>query len=291
MSRYQVPKPIAIKARLLEAAMVLGRGENLSAGMTNAQKYLDRSEANTYSTKKWRVDREITALGGKRLLVTVNKSKHEVAINIAGTKLSYDTHGIDDVALDVQMINGREVTSHPQIMEGLRVIRAVKRKYQGYLIELNGFSLGGAKAIYLGNVEGIPSYTFNPHTISKWLLDSKPFPGVRHNIYRTSHDFPSRGGYVLMNQYPSNYNVHTYSHLRMNDTPSDKWDLHNIYEGLEKPHRLNNFYLYKSRVGSRKYTRGGVEVLPTFQKNKLNGSTKRRPKNSRRRSRTNLKYY
>ena len=152
MSRSQVPKSIATKARLLEAAMVLGRGKNLSDGMNKAQRYLNQAEANTHSTKKWKVDREITALGGKRLLVTVNRSKREVAINIAGTKLSYDPHGIDDVGLDIQMINGKEVTNHPQIVEGLRVVQAVKHKYHGYSVEINGFSLGGGKAIHLGNI-------------------------------------------------------------------------------------------------------------------------------------------
>ena len=268
MSRYQVPKNIAIKARLLEAAMILTRGKSLIEGMSDAQRYLGLSEANTYSTKKWIVDKKITKLGGKRILVTVNNVKRQVAINIAGTKLSFDLHGIDDVDLDAQMINGKEIELHPQLIEGIKVVQAVKRKYPGYLIEINGFSLGGGKAIYLGNLEGIPSFTFNPHTISSWLLDSTPYHGITHNIYRTYNDFPSRGSYVLMNQYPNNYNVHAYNHLRINDSPSDKWDLQSLYTGLEKPHRLNNFYLYRSRVGSGKYPRKGLDVVPTFQKRK-----------------------
>ena len=276
MSRYQIPKSIAIRARLLEAAMVLGRGRNLSVGMDDAQKYLNREEAGVYSTKKWKVDRKITVLGGKRLLVTVNRSKRTVAINIAGTKLSYDPHGIDDVALDIQMVNGKEIDNHPQIVEGLQVVQAVKHKYRGYKIEINGFSLGGAKAIHIGNIEGIPTFTFNPHTISMWLLNSVPHPGITHHIYRTHHDFPSRGGYVLMNQYPGNYEVHAYDHLRVNDTPSDRWDIHSMYRGLEKPHRLNNFYLYRSRVGSRRRPREGVDVAPTFQKRKSRKSSRRR---------------
>ena len=285
MSRYQVPKPVAVKARLVEAAMALGRGKNLSSGMDAAQSYLKRSEANTYSTRKWIVDREITAMGGKRILVAVNKSKREVAINIAGTKLAYDPHGIDDIALDVQMINGSEVDSHQQLTEGQTVVRAVKRKYPGYLVEINGFSLGGGKAIHLGNVTGLSSFTFNPHTISRWLLDSTPSAGVTHNIYRTYNDFPSRGGYYLMNKHPDNYAVHAYNHLRINDTPSDKWDIYSVYNGLEKPHRLDNFYLYRARVGGAS-PRGGVDVTPVFHKRKPRSrSRKIRTRGSRKASR------
>ena len=287
MGRTRVPKKIAIKARLVAAARILGEARSTVRGMDAAQSFLQKAEANAYSTRDWIIDRRLTALGRRRILVAVNRRKKEVAINFAGTKLAYDAHGVEDIGLDLQLFNSDDVTRHPQILDGVNVIRAAKAKYPGYRIELNGFSLGGAKAIYLGNQEKLDTYTFNPHTISTWLLDSTPAPGVTHSIHRTYKDVPSGGIYLFMGRYPDSYVVHEYDHLKINDTPEDTWDFANLYGGLEKPHRLDNFYLDQQRVSERStrrvHARNEIEIEPTFYRRR-NRSERRVVRSKKRRA-------
>ena len=140
---------------------------------TAAQNYLDKQGI------PYDID---TALSSKESLVLLGDDGVKIAYR--GTKI----RNISDVSADAAIAVGAE-QHHPQFKTAEEQLRLVTQKY-GAPNELIGYSLGGNKAILLGDANGIPSTTFNPF-LGKSLVSSSS--EVPHTILRTTEDFASLG--------------------------------------------------------------------------------------------------
>ena len=138
-----------------------------------AQTYLD-NEGIAYD-----IDVELSS---KESLVLIGDD--DVKISYRGTKISNAT----DVTADAAIAVGVE-QHHPTFKTAEEQLNLVTEKY-GVPNELLGYSLGGNKAITMGNLKGIDTTTFNPF-LGKNLLASKS--EATHSILRTTEDFASLG--------------------------------------------------------------------------------------------------
>ena len=168
------------KAKMVEASRI-AYDKDLAA----AQSYLDK-EGIPYD-----VD---VSLSSKASLVLV--ADDGVKIAYRGTKIK----DAGDVTADAAIAVGVE-THHPQFKSAEEQLNLVTEKY-GTPNELLGYSLGGNKAITMGNAHGIDTTTFNPF-LGKNLLANKS--EATHNIFRTTEDFASIG--IGLTRGKENWNV------------------------------------------------------------------------------------
>lgn len=156
------------KARMVKASR-LAFEDSFEA----AQSYLDK-EGIPYD-----ID---TSLSSKESLVLVGDDGVKIAYR--GTKIT----NVNDVSADGMIAAGVE-EYHPQFRDAEEQIKLVTEKY-GVPNELLGYSLGGNKAMTMGNKLNIDTTTFNPF-LGKNLVASTS--GASHTILRTTEDFASLG--------------------------------------------------------------------------------------------------
>lgn len=190
-STLRVPRPLKPSIRDLtpeqmnKAKMVEASRLAYEKDFTAAQTYLDREG----------VPNDIdVSLSSKASLVLVGDDGVKIAYR--GTKIK----DVSDVTTDAAIAVGVEA-HHPQFKSAEEQLTLVTEKY-GAPNELLGYSLGGNKAITMGNAHGIDTLTFNPF-LGKNLLASKS--EATHNILRTTEDFASIG--IGLTRGKDNWNI------------------------------------------------------------------------------------
>ena len=156
------------KAKMVKASRIA-----FNDGFDAAQSYLDK-EGIPYD-----IDVELSS---KESLVLLGDDGVKIAYR--GTEIQ----NVSDVSADAMIAAGVE-EHHPQFRNAEEQLALVREKY-GMPNELLGYSLGGNKAMTMGNLQSIDTTTFNPF-LGKNLLKSNS--EVTHNILRTTEDFASLG--------------------------------------------------------------------------------------------------
>ena len=235
-----LPKEQIQKAKMVKASKIA-----YESGFEEAQSYLDKNGI------PYDIDE---TLSSKESLVLLGD---DVKITYRGTKLKNSK----DVRADAEIVSGNEGTN-PEFKSAEEQLKIVTEKY-GAPSELIGYSLGGNKAMYLGNKSKIPTTTFNPF-IGKNLVNSK---SGDHTIFRTTEDFASLGiGFT-----------------------NSKWKVSSIHPHQDKlnpfeAHKLENFTETSSRraghtetmlqgVNSQGMKVGEMELIDEIQIAQENGKT------------------
>ena len=156
------------KARMVKASRIAYTDD-----FEAAQTYLDEQSI------PYDID---TTLSSKEGLVLVGDDG--VTIAYRGTEIRNPT----DLSADAMIAVGVE-ESHPEFRTSDEQFKLVQETY-GPPNELVGYSLGGTKAMTLGNKHGIDTTTFNAFT-GKNLLASEST--ATHNVIRTTEDFATLG--------------------------------------------------------------------------------------------------
>lgn len=157
--------------QIMKAKMVNASKIAYENGYEEAQAYLDK-EGIPYD-----ID---TSLSSKESLVLL--ADDGVKIAYRGTKIQ----NVGDVSADAMIAAGVE-EHHPQFKNAEEQFRLVTEKY-GSPNELLGYSLGGNKAITVGNKYGVETTTFNPFLAQNFVKSNSD---VVHNVVRTTEDFAS----------------------------------------------------------------------------------------------------
>ena len=170
----------AEKAILTRASTVFQRN-----GAQQAQAYL-----NSHDLENYEILPESTGEG----LVLRNKSTGKVKVTFRGTiipkELGEVVTSVGDIGTDLAVMSGFE-NETAQFKRADNLIEAVRGKYGNNLDEIIGYSLGGAKALTLGDKYGIDTTTFNP-LVGKSHVQAQE-TSTNHNINRTTEDIPSLG--------------------------------------------------------------------------------------------------
>ncbi len=196
----------------MKSKMVMASKKAYESGFDAAQAYLDEN----------RVPYDIDSnLSTKDSLVLLGNDDLKIAYR--GTKL----RDFNDVSADIAIGAGAE-DYHPNFLNANEQMNAVISKY-GKPSELLGYSLGGNKALTLGNKFKINTSTFNP-LIGKNLLASGKGDHT-HTIFRTTEDGISLGT-QLVNK--DNWNVKTILPHSDKVNPMEAHNLENFTEVSER---------------------------------------------------------
>ena len=213
-----IPRPIssstpADKSRLAKASRIANEQD-----FKAAQKYLNENQLD------FAIDTELST---RESLVLYNEN--EVKIVYRGTKPT----NAKDLATDFLIWQGHEERS-PQFKAAKEQIKQARSRY-GQIDELLGYSLGGNKAVSMGNLHNIPSTTFNPF-LGKSLYKGSPpkTTTVRHKVFRTTDDFATFGLAMMTRK---RHNLDVESILPHKDTLD-----------IREAHELENF----TELGSRR---------------------------------------
>lgn len=166
------------KAVLTRAGTVFAR-----EGEAQAKGYLSQMGLDNY---------EIMPESTTEALVLKNNNTGKTKIAFRGTLVPKELKEINttagDVGTDLAIMSGYEEQT-PQYERADKLVKDVKAKYD--VDELLGYSLGGAKAISLGDKYGIDTNTFNPLVGRNHVTAQET--SAKHTIHRTTEDMPSLG--------------------------------------------------------------------------------------------------
>jgi len=175
----QVPDGVMEDAHLVKAATkYYANNENDVV----ANQYLEDN-----GLKHYKIDND---LSNEKGLVVENTRTGKVKVNYRGT----DAKGLntEDFDYDARVYFGRE-GNHEHLRSARKQMKSVIDKYGKENVErVNGFSLGGNKALTIGQEFKIDSRGFNSY-IGKSHYNATPSyeEGLKHEIFRTSEDLPS----------------------------------------------------------------------------------------------------
>ena len=209
----ELDKSTMDKSRLAKASRIANEQD-----FKAAQKYLNENQLD------FAIDTELST---RESLVLYNEN--EVKIVYRGTKPT----NAKDLATDFLIWQGHEERS-PQFKAAKEQIKQARSRY-GQIDELLGYSLGGNKAVSMGNLHNIPSTTFNPF-LGKSLYKGSPpkTTTVRHKVFRTTDDFATFGLAMMTRK---RHNLDVESILPHKDTLD-----------IREAHELENF----TELGSRR---------------------------------------
>ena len=219
----------AEKAILTRASTVFKR-----SGKAQAEGYIQAHGLDNY---------EILPESTNEGIVVRNKATGKVKVAFRGTLIPQElgevSTTIGDVGTDLAFMSGFEnESSHLQRADDL--VKAVKAKYGNNVDELLGYSLGGAKALSLGDKYGIDTTTFNP-LVGKTHVQSQE-TSAKHTINRTTEDIPSLGVGLIDRE---NVDVKSYYPLKSNIL------------NIKRHHDLENFI----QRGRPRYTESHIDNL------------------------------
>ena len=173
---------LVAKAKLVNASHIM-----YSKGLNSAQEYLDNNHL------KYTIDTELSNVQG----LVVTDAEGKVSVIYRGTEKT----NINDIYTDTRILFGIEQgTSH--FNNAYIQMDQVISKY-GKPSEIVGYSLGGNKAIYVGDKYNIQTTTFNPFLAKNVILNNTK---TEHHIIRTTEDPVSIG---LSIQNKTNWKVDT----------------------------------------------------------------------------------
>ena len=204
----RMPEEELEKAKMSRAARIFR-----DDGHESAQEYLDENDINHT------IDPELSDDHG---LVLKNNETGKVKVAYRGTDVATPSDLITDGALGL----GVPTNQIKQMNQARNQMDAVISKY-GKPEETIGFSLGGNKAIRMGEEFGVPSTSFNPFISAKEIFNK---PTQQHNIYRTTEDFATLGLTVAND----GYNVNSINPLRKSVNPYQAHALDNFIDMSER---------------------------------------------------------
>lgn len=164
---------------------VLTRAGTLYAreGQNSARGYLSQMGLDNYT---------ILPESTSEALVLQNKNTGKVKIAFRGTLIPKELKEVGttagDVGTDLAIMTGYEEQT-PQYERADKLVKDMKAKYD--VDELLGYSLGGAKAMSLGDKYGLDTTTFNPLVGRNHVTAQET--SAKHTIHRTTEDMPSLG--------------------------------------------------------------------------------------------------
>jgi hypothetical protein len=209
------------KATLIRAATIYAR-----EGEAQAKGYLSQMGIENY---------EIMPESSSEALVLRNTNTGKTKVAFRGTLIPKELKEIPttvgDIGTDLAIMSGYEDQT-PQYKRADALVKDVKAKYD--VDELIGYSLGGAKAISLGDKYNIDSNTFNP-LIGRNHVTSQE-TSAKHTVHRTTEDMPSLGVALLDRE---NVDVKSYYPYKSN--------MFNV----KRTHDLENFMKHRGKVRSR----------------------------------------
>ena len=156
------------KARMIRAGKTFYK-----QGLLAAQAQLDATLSP--EARGWRIDPELSSNEG-----LVLEKDGRVRVAYRGTDFS----NVNDIVTDAAATAGVEKLA-PQMRESRIQIEEVYAKYGRLPSELLGYSKGGAHAMYIGDLFGISSTSYNPLVGRKQLMSKSSTP---HTIIRTVED-------------------------------------------------------------------------------------------------------
>ena len=131
-------------------------------------------------------------------LVVRNIKTGKIKVAFRGTMIPKDLAevktSVGDIGTDLAVVTGYEGETE-QFKSADELVGSIKTKYGNNLDEILGYSLGGAKAIRLGDKYGIDTKTFNPLIGKNHIQASET--ASEHQIYRTTEDIPSLGAGLI----------------------------------------------------------------------------------------------
>ena len=142
-------------------------------------------------------------------VVLTNPETNEIKVAFRGTNTSYKRpiQSVKDLVSDVKIISGTEQYGKEggDLETGRNLIKSAIDKYGGNKenMEILGHSLGGGKALLLGDEFGINTTTYNPLIGYNSMKASTT--NTQHNILRTTEDISSLGAGFATEK--SNWNV------------------------------------------------------------------------------------
>ena len=216
----EVTNATSDKAVLTRAGTIFAR-----EGEAQAKGYLSQMGLDNY---------DIMPESTNEALVLRNNNTGKTKIAFRGTLIPREFREVattaGDVGTDLAVMSGYEEQT-PQYQRADALVKNVKAKYD--VDELLGYSLGGAKAITLGDKYGIDSNTFNPLVGRNHITAQET--SAKHTIHRTTEDIPSLGVGVLDRE---NVDVKSYYPYKSN--------MFNV----KRTHDLENFMRHRGKVRS-----------------------------------------
>lgn len=147
--------------------------QRVQRGIFKAQEYLDEQGI------KWTINPELSNREG--LIITENATGISKGV-YRGTNFK----NVQDLKADLAILHGTEGQTQG-IRTGKAQIERANEVLPQPIEEILGFSLGGNRAITIGQELGIPTTTFNP-AVSLTNIKNVPIGGDLHNIIRTTEN-------------------------------------------------------------------------------------------------------
>ena len=170
--------------------------------------------------------------------LVIKKPNGKVEIAYRGTQLTGKPN-LEDIYTDATIAVGADRTTRQFEAAEDQIQKTINKYGRENLDHLTGYSLGGTKALSMGQKFNIESTTYNPF-IGERLARGINNTTVKHNILRTTTDFASTGLMVSADRNHANWNVESIRPLAENEHLIPVLE---TYDG----HRLNNFTSNKGR--------------------------------------------
>lgn len=170
--------------------------------------------------------------------LVIQKPNGKVEIAYRGTQLTGKPN-LEDIYTDATIAVGADRTTRQFQAAEDQIQKTINKYGRENLDHLTGYSLGGTKALSMGQKYNIESTTFNPF-IGERLARGINNTTAKHNILRTTTDFASTGLMVSADRNHANWNVESIRPLAENEHLIPVLE---TYDG----HRLNNFTSNKGR--------------------------------------------
>ena len=180
------------------------------------------------------IDRDLSSTDS----IVIRKPNGKVEIAYRGTQLT-GKPSLEDLYTDANVALGTDRTTAQFERANAQLKAAIEKYGLANIDHLTGYSLGGTKALTLGQANNIESTTFNPF-IGKRLARGINTTDAQHKIIRTTTDAASVGLMVSADRNHANWDIHSIRPLAENE---HLIPLLETYDG----HRLNNFTSNKGR--------------------------------------------
>tara|TARA_R110000823_G_scaffold61219_2_gene146049 strand:+ start:19 stop:2301 length:2283 start_codon:yes stop_codon:yes gene_type:complete len=180
------------------------------------------------------IDRDLSSTDS----IVIKKPNGKVEIAYRGTQLT-GKPSLEDLYTDANVALGTDRTTAQFERADTQLKAAIEKYGLANIDHLTGYSLGGTKALTLGQANNIESTSFNPF-IGKRLARGINTTDAQHKIIRTTTDAASVGLMVSADRNHANWDIHSIRPLAENE---HLIPLLETYDG----HKLNNFTSNKGR--------------------------------------------
>jgi hypothetical protein len=180
------------------------------------------------------IDRDLSSTDS----IVIKKPNGKIEIAYRGTQLT-GKPSLEDLYTDANVALGTDRTTAQFERADTQLKAAIEKYGLANIDHLTGYSLGGTKALTLGQANNIESTTFNPF-IGKRLARGINTTDAQHKIIRTTTDAASVGLMVSADRNHANWDIHSIRPLAENE---HLIPLLETYDG----HKLNNFTSNKGR--------------------------------------------